>query len=899
MYAFFVRTANDGFFLQIRRILRAIATKFEESRVSFKEVDPDEINKVNDVMLLLQSMCENHYHLMQDLVRTQVYSTARDFNIVEEAIMFLDVVAKDAGIISNMSEEEMGMCHCVLDFLIECTQGPCEDNQNEIADSAMPTICSRIFEAAVPAANIEQMVLLQELKSNCCTLLVAMLEKESDEVCQNLAKAFNMDLYRFRLQTLQKQLNYDEDDMAEKMNNPAFDKPKVRKKYRKLIVNEAFDLLSITSDLQAVNKRVRERREPARKPKSDEEKKYGKAFKYFQARTRSIEVNWGGSIEKVFFEAPPWAASLTSDSKEKFMQNVDMTTREVKLGEFMRICKRFHQEMTYLHWVSKSSLFKVLSENFSSIKKGGYLFAVLINLILLLAYLEGSEDFASGRLEDFLTVLGVINALQYGTLTLVLLIQRGPMIAWQTKQDQIEADNEDEEEESLLSRIFGVFVPVSMRPLFASSTFVIVFFCIMSEAAYGDVDVSKAMERFPAFLLVSLIVLGLMGISGLRKYFAAAALKAEKSESAGGKILNAIILPLKPWLMFYDAFTDGKTLAHAIFLTCTLLGFVFSKSFYVARRSSAEHLIATKALRRTATAWILIVAQCSAIPRQVLIFDYVLMSNNAQNVIKAVTQPLAQLTATGALMFMTILMGSMIGFKFFQDNYEAQQQGECIDFLHCFISTSYVGFINSGQLSSKLGNLPPDDPMWAPRLLFDFVFFIIVGVLLFSMVSGIIIDTFSSIREESAQREDTLRNVCFICGMSRSEYAEKAASMGPRFTFKRHLAQHKWENYVLYLSYLQKKDHAEMTGVDSFVLQQVATSNRRWIPHKMSWALQNLAAQEEDEADIVGVVERLKKNVESQFSTIADLCTKMSEQMAAFDKRFTAMERRALEHGDD
>ncbi len=37
---------------------------------------------------------------------------------------------------------------------------------------------------------------------------------------------------------------------------------------------------------------------------------------------------------------------------------------------------------------------------------------------------------------------------------------------------------------------------------------------------------------------------------------------------------------------------------------------------YHARRSSAEHLIATKALRRTATAWTLIVAQCSAILRQ-------------------------------------------------------------------------------------------------------------------------------------------------------------------------------------------------------------------------------------------------------------------------------------------
>ena len=34
----------------------------------------------------------------------------------------------------------------------------------------------------------------------------------------------------------------------------------------------------------------------------------------------------------------------------------------------------------------------------------------------------------------------------------------------------------------------------------------------------------------------------------------------------------------------------------------------------IARRSSAEHLIATKTLRCTAAAWFLIVAQCSAIP---------------------------------------------------------------------------------------------------------------------------------------------------------------------------------------------------------------------------------------------------------------------------------------------
>ena len=44
------------------------------------------------------------------------------------------------------------------------------------------------------------------------------------------------------------------------------------------------------------------------------------------------------------------------------------------------------------------------------------------------------------------------------------------------------------------------------------------------------------------------------------------------------------------------------------------VGIVHTRWNKPARRSSAEHLIATKALHCTATAWMLIVAQCSAIP---------------------------------------------------------------------------------------------------------------------------------------------------------------------------------------------------------------------------------------------------------------------------------------------
>ena len=45
------------------------------------------------------------------------------------------------------------------------------------------------------------------------------------------------------------------------------------------------------------------------------------------------------------------------------------------------------------------------------------------------------------------------------------------------------------------------------------------------------------------------------------------------------------------------------------------------------------------------------------------------------------------------------------------------------------------------------------------------VFFITLGVLLFDMVTGIIVDTFVALREETSAREEVMSNEVFISGM--------------------------------------------------------------------------------------------------------------------------------------
>lgn len=53
------------------------------------------------------------------------------------------------------------------------------------------------------------------------------------------------------------------------------------------------------------------------------------------------------------------------------------------------------------------------------------------------------------------------------------------------------------------------------------------------------------------------------------------------------------------------------------------------------------------------------------------------------------------------------------------------------------------------------------------RALNDLSFFLIIIVMCFNIIFGIIIDTFAALRDEKAQMDDDMRNICFICSIDR------------------------------------------------------------------------------------------------------------------------------------
>ena len=105
-----------------------------------------------------------------------------------------------------------------------------------------------------------------------------------------------------------------------------------------------------------------------------------------------------------------------------------------------------------------------------------------------------------------------------------------------------------------------------------------------------------------------------------------------------------------------------------------------------------------------------------------------------------------------------------------------------------------------------------------------------VTIALLNMIFGIMIDTFSGLREEQSVRDERLNSTCFVCLAHRSEFGEGGSRL---LKFGEHIKQeHNISAYILYIAHLYEKDATEHNGLESFVFDQVEQEVTSWLPHK-------------------------------------------------------------------
>jgi hypothetical protein len=271
------------------------------------------------------------------------------------------------------------------------------------------------------------------------------------------------------------------------------------------------------------------------------------------------------------------------------------------------------------------------------------------------------------------------------------------------------------------------------------------------------------------------------------------------------------------------------------------------------------------------------------------------------------------------MLFLMLIIFFVFAFYLYMAYSELFDSGECDGVISCFFFTVYRGgwwdtiaqsfYASSAKTPSRLlkGGSPgsstgsstaldiaaasisttllPNDTsnISVSRGLFDMFFFVLITILMLSMVSGIIIDTFGSIRDSNNARSGELLNYDFISGISVEEIKAAARRLGIAKGFQEHAAnrQHLWD-YSSFIYYVQTKRAMDLTGPESYIKALIQRKDLRWVPASRCMLVERATQAEEEVEEEQQAMEKLENRLLSTIERSHERLAKLvREQVAA------------------
>uniref|UniRef100_A0A6A7G5P7 Inositol 1,4,5-trisphosphate receptor n=5 Tax=Hirondellea gigas TaxID=1518452 RepID=A0A6A7G5P7_9CRUS len=306
----------------------------------------------------------------------------------------------------------------------------------------------------------------------------------------------------------------------------------------------------------------------------------------------------------------------------------------------------------------------------------------------------------------------------------------------------------------------------------------------------------------------------------------------------------------------------------------------------------------------------------------ILLLDVVYREETLFNVIQSVTRNGWSIILTAALALILIYLFSIIAFVFFRDDFEmsvtklipvdnivaaspsceaglgeecpmesakgsittigqqayiTEEETEkvCTSLRMCIITTLNHGLRNGGGIGDLLRTHSKDNSLFTGRVLFDMLFFFIIIIIILNLIFGVIIDTFADLRSEKQQKEHTLQNNCFICGLSRSMFDNRDVS------YETHIeVEHSMWYYLYFYVLVKEKDRTEFTGPESYVYAMVQEGKMDWFPRMRAMSLNvSEGDTETNEARILNAkLDKTQSLIEDLVGQLAQLKEEMNEQ---------------------
>ncbi|GFW93920.1 inositol 1,4,5-trisphosphate receptor type 1 [Trichonephila clavipes] len=206
------------------------------------------------------------------------------------------------------------------------------------------------------------------------------------------------------------------------------------------------------------------------------------------------------------------------------------------------------------------------------------------------------------------------------------------------------------------------------------------------------------------------------------------------------------------------------------------------------------------------------------------------------------------------------------------DDDDTTSERACDSLLMCIVTTLNQGLRNGGGIGDVLRAPSAKEPLFVARVIYDLLFFFVVIIIVLNLIFGVIIDTFADLRSEKQQKEEILKNTCFICGLDRASFDNKTVS------FEEHIrCEHNMWHYLYFIVLVIVKDPTEFTGPESYVASMIKDRNLDWFPRMRAMSL--AADEAEGEQNEIRTLQVQLENTQKLVSTLSHQLAELRDQM--------------------